>query len=65
MDDLRKILDRAIKDEHFVKTLKTHPEDALKEAGVASTPEKIAALHAAIDSLKKAHAAFGGKLLTD
>jgi hypothetical protein len=65
MDDLHKILDQAIKDEHFAKTLKTHPEEALKKAGIESTPEKLTALHAAVDSLQKAHAAFGGKARPD
>jgi hypothetical protein len=59
-DDFHKLLGRALTDEQFRNTLQKNPEAALKEAGIEPTPDKIAALKSARDSITKAHKAFGG-----
>lgn len=40
MSDLHKILNRAINDEQFAKTLKENPAEAMKQAGPAAKAEK-------------------------
>ncbi len=59
-DDFHRLLGRVLTDEQFRNSLKSNPEGALKEAGIEATPEKIAALKSASDSIAKAHQAFGG-----
>jgi hypothetical protein len=61
MTDLHKILERALRDEHFGKTLKNDPHEALKQIGVEATPEKVTALKNSISALERAHEAFAGK----
>jgi len=65
MNDLNKILEKAMKDPNYAKTLSSDTEGAMKEAGVTPTPEKTAALKASVDSLAKAHAAFHGGMRPD
>ncbi|MEO7142528.1 MAG: Os1348 family NHLP clan protein [Bryobacteraceae bacterium] len=65
MNDLQKILSRAISDDKYAKTLHDNPEEAMKQAGVEATPEKVAALKSSVASLKGAHAAFGGAVRPD
>jgi hypothetical protein len=61
MSDLHKILTKALNDPKFAATLKENPEQAMKEAGVTSTPQKVAALRDSIESLTKANQYFGGE----
>jgi hypothetical protein len=60
MDDFKKILSKAISDPEYGNTLVHNPEEAIKQAGVESTPEKVAALREAVGSLVKTHKAFHG-----
>ena len=59
-DDFHKLLGRALTDDQFRTKLQKNPEAALKEAGIEPSPEKVAALKAARESITKAHQAFGG-----
>jgi hypothetical protein len=61
MSDLHKILTKALNDPSYAATLKKNPEEALKQAGVTPTPEKVAALSDSVDSLTKANQCFGGE----
>jgi hypothetical protein len=65
VNDLHKILERAMRDEHYGKTLKKDPHEALKQAGVEATPEKISALKNSVSALEKAHEAFAGPAKPD
>jgi len=60
MTDLEKILHKAINDQNYAKTVGSHPEEAIKQAGVEPTPEKVSALKSAVEALKSAHSHFGG-----
>lgn len=59
--DFQKLLGRALTDERFRTTLRKDPTTALKECGIDATPEKIAALKSASESLAKTQKAFGGR----
>ena len=65
MSDLHKILNRAINDEQFAKTLKENPAEAMKQVGVEATPEKVAALKSSVSALATAQKAFGGAMRPD
>lgn len=60
MNDLHKILTKALNDPKFAATLAQSPEQAMKEAGVEATPQKVAALREAVTSLTNANQFFGG-----
>lgn len=60
MNDLHKLLTKALNDPKFATLLKESPEKAMQEAGVEATPQKVAALHEAATSLAKANQYFGG-----
>ena len=65
MTDLQKIIDRAINDPAYGEKLKKDPAGALADVEVKSSPEKISALHAALDALLKARSVFHGGHPTD
>jgi len=60
MSDLHKVLTKALNDPKFAVSLKNDPADALKQVGVDSTPEKLAALKDTVNSLGHAQHVFGG-----
>ncbi len=60
MSDLHKILSKALNEPAFAATLLASPEKAMVQAGVEPTPEKVAALHNAVNSLASANHYFGG-----
>ena len=63
MSDLKTILNRAMNDDEYARTLREDPAGAMTQAGVEATPEKIAALKASMDSLAEAHKTFGGGMM--
>jgi hypothetical protein len=65
MSDLKTILDKAMTDPAFGKTLQQDPAAAMKQAGVEPTPDKVAALKSSVDSLTAAHKAFHGGMQPD
>jgi hypothetical protein len=60
MDDFEKILSKALSHPDYANTLRYHTETAMKELGVAPTPEKVKALREAVTALVTAHIAFAG-----
>jgi hypothetical protein len=60
MSDLHKILTKALSSPSYAAALKENPEQAMRDAGVEPTPEKVAALNDAVASLAKANEFFGG-----
>jgi hypothetical protein len=65
MNDLAKILNRAIADPKFAETVRNSPEEAMKQTGIAPTPEKVQALRNSVKSLQDAHATFSGMAQPD
>jgi hypothetical protein len=63
MSELKMILDRAIKDKEFERTLRENPVEAMRQAQVESTPAKVAALHAAAHALAEAYKVFGETII--
>jgi hypothetical protein len=59
-NDFHKLLGRALTDDKFRSALQKNPESALKDTGIDPTPDKVAALKAASDSIGKVQKAFGG-----
>jgi hypothetical protein len=65
MSDFENVIKKAVSDEKFQQKLSTNPEDALREAGVEATPEKVQAIQQAKEALRQAYEKFGGRARPD